>query len=186
MSVFLFTGCSIEKDVASSVVQKSDITEIKTSQAFSQEIPEVLQNNEVFQSCMKKNMDMCIEEAKNITDIEISCDQFVLEENQKACEIQNMILKAKDAKNPNLCKDLWTKKEQCMYEVILHTGISQSNVSLCRSLTGATFITCTNQVIGEIAKKEKNEKLCSLVVLADPKNTSEIDMCRKEIQYLNK
>lgn len=163
--------------------QKQDVLAQK-SEDTGFTLPEKFMKDAQFQTCVKQNIDMCIEEQSYVqTSPSPSCSDYLLEENQQMCHRQETITSAKQAQDISLCDTLTNGKEACKYELIIALNPETEDLSLCDTLGKEYSSLCHNTLVSKWAVREKNASICDKILTESEQDSFEQEFCREEAQF---
>lgn len=86
----------------SDVASESNDT-ITIDQVVSQ-IKDKYKNNASFNTCITNNVDLCMMEQSYDSQVDVDCDDYILEANKKMCRENNTLMKAREEKDESLCE----------------------------------------------------------------------------------
>lgn len=148
------------------------------------QIGEQYTSNSSFNSCVATTIDMCIMEQSYNTEIDISCDDYVLEENRENCRDTQILESAKNQGDINLCE--WMEdKESCEFEVLLMKWLEEGDASVCEKVAEGFKTQCNNEIVNSVAIKELDEKICENIIPYDD-TEFEKQFCRDEVDFFKK
>lgn len=151
-------------------------------QSLVANISQDISTDNAFLTCSSSAIDMCIQEYWYDAGKEISCDEYLLEENKTSCERNKVISSAKTTGNETLCETLGAGKEACVYEVVSMKAMTTKDETLCTWLWDSFSIQCHNKVVTAKALEQLDAKLCETLKTQE-NDTLVREMCQDEVAY---
>ena len=139
-------------------------------------------NDETFLTCLKENLDICIQESSYSMNNTLNCEDLLLEKNRITCKETQVIIVAREQWDITLCDDLWNTKSRCISEVIILKAVREWNIDLCNTLEDWDIISCKNQVFFSQALETNDIRLCdSIITYSEEDINYQKDMCIYEV-----
>lgn len=146
-----------------------------------------ISENENFNMCAQSSLDICMKQTFNDSTLQVTCDDYLLEENRIQCKNTEITNQAKEAGDSTLCDTINGDSDSCKFEIITAQGIEKSDVSMCSELNERYSISCNNKIIQSIANSTKDIKLCENIKSLDENQdiqNFEKEMCIRNIENL--
>ncbi len=151
---------------------------------LSARVKQKYKESDSFLSCSENALDSCISEESNDTGQQISCDDYIVEQNRVICQDNQILAIAIESLDPLECDRLSVNSESCKTEIITQKAKTEKDPELCNTLSGSLLVSCNNSVVFDLAQQWKDPKLCDGIISEwqEGDNTFEKQFCIEEVE----